>query len=254
MTNIVTSLKDWQDIRKSLRDRDIGFVPTMGNLHLGHISLCERAAKENEITVVSIFVNPTQFNLSDDFINYPRTISADLEKLQEANVNYALLFDEKTLYHDNYEIKVCETTLSKILEGEYRPGHFDGVLTIVLKFLNLVQPKHCYFGEKDYQQLLLIKKMVAALFIPTEVVACKTIRDHDALALSSRNSRLTADQRKQAASFPQVLNSNASIAEIEEQLKQQGFKIDYIAEAWQRRLGAVWLDKVRLIDNVEWEA
>ena len=146
--------------------------------------------------------------------------------------------------------KVTETELSQELEGEFRPGHFDGMLTVVLKFLNVVQPNRAYFGEKDYQQLLLIKKMVNALFLPVEILSCKTMRAQDGLALSSRNSRLTKEQREKARLFPHLLQSHLPLAHIENELKKCGFKVDYIKEKWQRILGAVWLDDVRLIDNI----
>jgi pantoate--beta-alanine ligase len=145
---------------------------------------------------------------------------------------------------------VTETNLALELEGEFRPGHFNGMLTVVMKLLNLMQPARAYFGEKDYQQLLLVKKMVNALFLPTEIVACETVRAEDGLALSSRNSRLTPEQRIKSAVFPKLLQSSLGVEKITEQLKSLGFKVDYIAEKWERRLGAVWLDDVRLIDNV----
>lgn len=244
---IITDLKEWQDIRKRFHATSIGFVPTMGNLHAGHLSLCERARQENKMTVVSIFVNPTQFNETRDYVSYPRTIVADSKLL---NVDYLLVPDESAIYPDNYQIQVIETALSLELEGWYRPGHFTGMLTIVLKLLNLVQASNAYFGEKDYQQLLLIKKMAQALFHPTKIIACATVRDHDGLALSSRNSRLNPAQREKAKLFPQLLHSPLSVEEIIKSLCSHGFKVDYIAEKWQRRLGAVWLDNVRLIDNV----
>ncbi len=246
--NIVTKLTAWQNIRKNLLNKTIGFIPTMGHLHQGHLSLCERAKNENDITVVSIFVNPTQFNQSSDFELYPRTIEDDINLL---NVDYVLLPDSKEMYFDHFQIQINETELSLELEGEHRPGHFTGMLTVVLKLLNLVQATQAYFGEKDYQQLLLVKKMCASLFLSTEIIGCETIRAEDGLALSSRNSRLSAAQRQAASSFPQLLNSVLSIDEITTKLQSLGFKVDYIVEKWQRRLGAVWIDDVRLIDNVK---
>lgn len=242
---IVTNLAEWKKIRKSL-NRTIGFVPTMGNLHEGHLSLCKRSQQENEITVASIFINPTQFNQKKDFDHYPRTIESDCKKL---DVDYVLLPTENEIYADNYEVQINETHLSLELEGQYRPGHFTGMLTVVLKLLNLVQADRVYLGEKDFQQMLLIKKMVSALFIPTEVIGCETIRAEDGLALSSRNFRLSSEQREKAQFFPQLLKSDLGIAEIIERLTALGFKVDYIFEKWQRRLGAVWLGDVRLIDN-----
>lgn len=246
--NIVTDLAEWKKIRKSLSHTTIGLITTMGNLHEGHLSLCEKSKKENDITVVSIFINPTQFNQKEDFDRYPRTIESDCKKLA---VDYVLLPKKEEMYSDNYEFQVNEIDLSLELEGQYRPGHFTGMLTIVLKLLNLVQATRAYFGEKDYQQLLLVKKMVDALFIPTEIIGCETVRSQDGLALSSRNSLLNETQLKKAKILYQLLKSDLKVDEVIEKLKNHGFKVDYIAEKWQRRLGAVWLDNIRLIDNVK---
>jgi pantoate--beta-alanine ligase len=207
--NIVTNTKEWQQIRKQLQSKSIGFIPTMGHLHAGHLSLCQRARIENEIIVASIFVNPTQFNQTSDFDLYPRTLEDDIKILESNQVDYLFLPDAKDIYFDDYQLRVSETELSLELEGEFRPGHFNGMLTVVLKLLNLMQATHAYFGEKDFQQLLLINKMKSALFIPTEIVACKTIRAEDGLALSSRNSRLNAEQRSKAIHFPRLLQSVA---------------------------------------------
>lgn len=248
--NIVSNLKEWQQIRKNLQGKTIGFVPTMGHLHAGHMSLCQRAKQENDIAVVSIFVNPTQFNQNSDFELYPRTLEQDKKMLAGNNIDYLLLPDAKEIYPDQYQIQVSETELSKELEGEFRPGHFTGMLTIVLKLLNLAQATRAYFGEKDFQQLLLIKKMVAALFLPTEIIACETLRAEDGLALSSRNSRLTQTQREKARHFPELLQSELAPDQIIQQLEKLGFKVDYVVDQWQRRLGAVWVDDIRLIDNI----
>src|SRR5580765_2715760 len=150
--NIVTEINQWQSLRKKLANKTIGFVPTMGNLHAGHISLCQRSKAENEITVVSIFVNPTQFNQPEDFAHYPRTLAEDQAMLSAEQIDFLLLPNNQALYPDNYEIQITETELSKKLEGEFRPGHFSGVLTVVAKLFNLVQATRAYFGEKDYQQ------------------------------------------------------------------------------------------------------
>lgn len=247
--NIVTNIKVWQKIRNKLRDKSIGFVPTMGNLHAGHLSLCIKSKLENDITVVSIFVNPKQFNQIQDFEFYPRTLEQDKILLKLNHIDYLLLFDAESLYADQYQIQIIETELSQILEGKYRPGHFVGMLTIVLKFLNLVRAENAYFGEKDYQQYLLIKKMSESLFLPTNIIPCPTVRDKDGLAMSSRNSRLHSDQRHRAAFFPKLLQSPDTIEKITNKLIHYHFKIDYIIDQWHRRLGAVWIDDVRLIDN-----
>lgn len=248
--NIVTEIKEWQAIRTRLGNQTIGFVPTMGNLHAGHLSLCARAKADNEITVVSIFINPTQFNQPQDFTSYPRTLEQDIIMLDSNGIDFLIHPNTENMYPDNYQLQVSETAESLILEGAYRPGHFNGVLTIVLKLLHLVQPTHAYFGEKDYQQLLLIRKMAASLFLPAKIVACPTIRGTGALALSSRNSRLSPQQYEKALKFPQLLHSALNTAKIAEELITLGFKVDYITERWQRRLGAVWIDDIRLIDNI----
>lgn len=248
--NIVTTINEWLEIRKQLTQQSIGFVHTMGNLHAGHMSLCLQSKKMNDITVAAIFVNPAQFNQVSDFASYPRTLQQDIDLLTAHAVDYLLLFDANLLYQDQYQVQVSETDISLVLEGEYRPGHFTGMLTIVLKFLNLVQPARSYYGEKDYQQLLLIQKMVKALFLPVEIIACATVRAKDELALSSRNGRLSEMQRKLAAQLPLVLQEKISTDAACLKLQSLGFKVDYVMDKWQRRLAAVWLGDVRLIDNV----
>lgn len=246
--NTLSNINDCLVLHQS--GKQIGFVPTMGNLHAGHASLIERARKENDIVVVSIFVNPTQFNQASDYQHYPRTLEQDKLLLDSLGVDYLLLPDEQVMYPDQYHVQLIETEISRELEGEYRPGHFNGMLTVVLKLFNLVKPSQAYFGEKDYQQLLLVKKMVDALLLPIKIIGCPTLRAEDGLALSSRNSRLTSEQRAQASIFPVLLQSQKAVEDIIKQLVQHGFKVDYIAEKWGRRLGAVWLGEVRLIDNV----
>jgi pantoate--beta-alanine ligase len=247
--NIVSKINDWKNIRNNLSGKKIGFIPTMGSLHEGHLSLCDRSFIENEITVVSIFINPTQFNQVADFDLYPRNIEND-KALLEDKIDFLFIPDANEMYADNYQIQIVETELARELEGEYRPGHFSGMLTVVLKLLNLIEPDKAYFGEKDYQQLLLVKKMVEALFLPVEIIGCETVRAEDGLALSSRNARLNEKQREMAKYFPRLLRSKMEPEMIAAQLQQLGMKVDYIVDKWQRRLGAVWIDNIRLIDNV----
>lgn len=247
----VTKVSEWLDLRKQLQGKTIGLIPTMGHLHAGHMSLCERSKSENDLTVVSIFVNPAQFNQQGDFDNYPRTLAEDKKMLEDHGVQYLLLPTAEDMYPDNYEVKVSESIISAEMEGEYRPGHFDGMMTVVLKLLNLAQATRAYFGEKDYQQLLLIQKMAKAFFLATEIIGCKTMRADDDLALSSRNSRLSVEQRAKAAKFPAIMRRNLLVDDVIKQLNEEGFKVDYIADKWDRRLGAVWLGDVRLIDNIE---
>lgn len=246
---IVTSIKEWKIIREKLSGK-IGFVPTMGALHEGHISLVNNSRHANDITVVSIFVNPTQFNDPKDLQAYPRTFEQDAKKLEEAGVDYILSPTFEELYPDNYRYVLSEKKLSLDLCGKSRPGHFDGVLSVVMKLLNIVDAHHAYFGEKDYQQLLLIKGMVEAFFMKTQIVPCPIIRESDGLAMSSRNVRLTPQGRLQAPLFYKELTNAKDCEEVKRNLEKQGFKIDYIEEKMNRRFGAVILDNVRLIDNV----
>jgi pantoate--beta-alanine ligase len=250
MLTIVADINEWRKIRQQLGNKSIGFVPTMGHLHVGHLNLCQQSKSNNDITVASVFVNPTQFNQAQDFDQYPRTIEQDKVLLESMAVDYLLVPSADGMYPDGYQIKVTETELSKELEGEHRPGHFDGMLTVVLKLLNVVQPTRAYFGEKDYQQYLLVKKMAEALLLQTEIIGCETIRADSGLALSSRNSRLSAEQLEKAVGFATQLTSSQSVEQIIANLVALGFKVDYVAEKWGRRLGAVWLGNVRLIDNV----
>ncbi len=246
---IVTSVDDWRQLRSSIEERSIGFVPTMGNLHEGHMSLYRRSLAENTLTIASIFVNPSQFNDPNDFAAYPRTLDQDVNMLEQLGVHYVFAPRADEMYPDQYQVRVTETDISKELEGECRPGHFDGMLTVVMKLLNLVQPQKVYLGEKDYQQYLLVNKMVEALFLPIEVVPCPTWRAEDGLALSSRNSRLNQEQRERAAQLPRILQDASCVMEMKQALTRAGFDVDYIAEKWNRRLAAVKLGDVRLIDN-----
>lgn len=249
MPSIVSDPRSWQKQRKELKG-SLGFVPTMGNLHEGHIALARRAKAENDFVIVSLFVNPTQFNQRSDYEKYARTFDADVKLLGDAGVDFVLYPDEPAMYPDKYDVQVIEKTISKELEGEFRPGHFEGMLTIVLKLLNIAQADRAYFGEKDFQQLTLVKKMVEAFFIPTEIIPCPTIRQEDGLALSSRNGRLSPEQRSQAVEISRLLKSSLSDDEIMKKLAEAGFRPEYVATKWGRRLAAAWLGDVRLIDNV----
>jgi pantoate--beta-alanine ligase len=250
MPRVFTRLGDWAAERASL-DRSglsVGFVPTMGALHAGHRSLLERARAENDRVVLSIFVNPTQFDDPSDLGRYPRTPGADLEAAGSA-ADYALLPDPAEMYPDGYRYRVTERELSAQMEGAFRPGHFDGVLTVVLKLLNIVRPHRAYFGEKDWQQLQLVQGMVRALFLPVEIVPCPTVRDPDGLALSSRNARLSAPGRAAAAAFPRILREASAPEGAARELGEAGFAVDYVEDRGGTRLGAVRLEGIRLIDN-----
>lgn len=247
---ILKTIEEFKKYRSGLRE-NIGFVPTMGALHAGHISLCQQSLNDNPHTIVSIFVNPTQFNNESDLQNYPNTFEADIEKLKNIGIDclFNPTFDD--LYPDNYRYKLTENELSKILCGATRPGHFDGVLTVVMKLLNLVQANKAYFGEKDYQQLKLIQGMVKAFFVPTEIVPMPIVREQSGLAMSSRNLRLSDDEFKKASSLNVILKNTYSLNEAKQLIKNLGFEIDYLEEHFNRRFLAAQIGGVRLIDNVD---
>jgi pantoate--beta-alanine ligase len=228
----------------------LGFVPTMGALHEGHLSLVERSRAENDRTLVSIFVNPTQFDDPADLHAYPRTHEPDLALLEAAGADFVLLPRAGEMYADGFRYRVSETELSTMLEGVHRPGHFAGMLTVVLKLLNIAAAERAYFGEKDWQQLSLVRGMADAFFLRTAIVACPTVRESTGLALSSRNARLTAPDRKRAAMLHRVLTSAATTDDAIDQLTDAGFAVDYVDDRDGRRLAAVRLHGVRLIDNV----
>lgn len=232
-------------------DKSVGFVPTMGALHEGHSSLLEKSKSENDYSVLSIFVNPTQFNNSEDFNNYPITLDDDLKKAKDAKVDVVLLPEYDEIYKDNYRFKVTENDFSYSLCGANRPGHFNGVLTVVLKLLNIVKAQKAYFGEKDYQQLTLIRDMVDAFFIPTKIIPCPTVREDTGLAMSSRNKRLTAEQRLQSQIIYQSISQSTTAVEAKQRIEKQGYTVDYIVDYQKRRFAAVQVGPVRLIDNVE---
>jgi pantoate--beta-alanine ligase len=250
---IVKGTAKWLKLRTSSRfaGKTVGFVPTMGALHAGHLSLLRRAKKENALAVASIFVNPTQFNDLRDLKRYPRTLAADIEKLESAKTDFLLLPPAAEMYPDGYTYRLNETAESSALCGAHRPGHFEGVLTVVLKLLNLVRADKAYFGEKDYQQFHLIRGMAKAFFLSTKIIPCPTLREADGLAMSSRNMLLEPEHRKLAPALHKALCSPARPAEIKKKLAALGFRPDYIEERWGRRFAAVRLGKVRLIDNVK---
>lgn len=250
---IVSDIQEWIRIRRELRaqGRSIGFVPTMGALHQGHASLLEKSRKENDVCVLSIYVNPTQFDNKEDLAKYPSTLDHDAKVAAEAGVDYILLPTYDQIYPDGYRYKVSESRMSQMLCGAHRPGHFDGVLTVVMKLLNIVQPDRAYFGEKDHQQLELVRGMVEAFFMDLEIVPCATVREADGLAMSSRNVRLTPEQRSLAPKFQEALTKGNTTGEAKARLESEGFEVDYIEDIGRRRYGAVKLGTVRLIDNVE---
>lgn len=259
-----------------LSGKSIGFVPTMGNLHDGHISLVERAKKECDFVVASIFVNPLQFNDKSDLSRYPRTLPEDQARLTAASCDLLFAPDVDEMYpigQDN-QSTVSVPGVSASLCGGSRPGHFDGVATVVTKLFNQVLPDRAFFGEKDFQQVAVIRKMVEDLCQPVEIVTVATARDHDGLALSSRNGYLTTEERALAPGLYLTLTEiGASVqagepvsqllSDATERLNQRGFRTDYLEIRDARTLsedlsdtselvilGAAFLGKARLIDNI----
>ncbi len=254
--------------------KTIGLVPTMGALHDGHIHLASTALAQSDVVVSSIFVNPKQFAPHEDFGRYPRTPDEDVQKLEAAGVHVAYLPEPDAMYPPEFFTSVHVGTISEPLEGEFRPAFFDGVATVVAKLLLQVQPDKAFFGEKDYQQLQVVKRMAADLNLPVEIVGVGTVRDQNGLALSSRNAYLSAEQYKIACELNRILAGMGELArqglepeKIDElghhSLLEAGFgKVDYctVRDAQtlqapqegrpQRVLAAAWLGTTRLIDNM----
>lgn len=272
-----------QELRDQLQGQlRAAFVPTMGNLHEGHLALMKMARQHGDPVVASIFVNPLQFGPNEDFTEYPRTLAQDIEKLEKARDVYVLFAPtEKEMYPEPQSFTMHPPTgLGNILEGEFRPGFFDGVSTVVMKLFSCVQPKVAIFGKKDYQQLMVIRKMCRQFQLPVEILAHETVRETDGLAMSSRNRYLTEAERAQAPQLyaclqavrERVLAGDTDVAAIEkaaaQQLEQQGWKVDYLSLRRQSdlllptaqelangepvvTLGAAHLGQTRLIDNLE---
>ena len=250
MTRVWNTVADWLDRRRAITGRSIGFVPTMGALHRGHSSLVERCRGENEIVVVSIFVNPSQFNDPRDLERYPSTLDNDLALLESLGADDVIVPGAPELYPNGYRFRVEPDNNAPVMEGAYRPGFLQGVMTVVLKLLNIVRPHRAYFGEKDYQQLKVITEMVQEFFIPTKIISCPTVREESGLAESSRNMLLSAEAREKAACLFRALTTAANCAEARTILDAQGFVVEYVEERWGRRFAAAFLNGVRLIDNV----
>ncbi len=272
---IFKTLDDLNLWRDSITD-SVGFVPTMGALHEGHLSLCEKAKKDNKTVMASVFVNPTQFAPHEDFDAYPRNLEKDAELLKSVGVDVVWAPTKDIMYPQGFVTTVHLDGISQVLEGEFRPTHFDGVTTVVSKLFGQVRPTRSYFGEKDYQQLQIIKRMTTDLNIQTEIIGCPIVRDDEGLALSSRNAYLSDEEIKIARQLNVLLKSaksraqNSNIKEAEKSIADEllkiGFnKIDYVAirnaenlKSVQnldtenvRILAAAFLNKTRLIDNTE---
>jgi pantoate--beta-alanine ligase len=280
MSKDIEIVRTVADLRQRLaawrqEDRTIGLVPTMGALHDGHFSLVDKAVQSNDRTVTSLFVNPKQFGPGEDLDVYPRDEVADAAALSERGVDLLFAPSVEEMYPDGAVTAVSVPGIGDLLEGSFRPGFFTGVATVVAKLLIQSLPHRAYFGEKDYQQLCVIRRLTKDLDLPIEIVACPIVREADGLALSSRNAYLKAEERQAAPALHQALiNSgkdiangaavSASVAAAKSELLNAGFtKVDYIAvcdpasleelenvTGQARILGAAWLGKTRLIDNI----
>ena len=274
---VITKINEMQTRVLSVRDRkkSIGFVPTMGALHDGHISLIRSAREENDEIVVSIYLNPTQFDNSDDFDKYPRQLNKDIEIIRKENADVIFTPCTEEMYPDGFCTHVTQDKLTDALCGGVRPGHFNGVTTIVTKLFNIIDPDRAYFGQKDYQQSAIIKRLVADMNMDVDIRVCPTVREEDGLALSSRNKRLSLEDRKDALCIHGSLQkagamfaSNVRDAKdiVEEMTsvikKTKQARIDYISIVNVDTLEdlsfingralaavAVWIGNTRLIDN-----
>ena len=257
----------------------IGLVPTMGALHKGHLSLVERCVRENDICVVSVFVNPTQFNDKHDLETYPRTLEADCALLESAGCDFVFAPSVEEMYPEPDTRTFDFGTVMQVMEGAKRPGHFNGVAQVVSKLFYIVEPDNAYFGEKDFQQLAIIREMVKQMKFPLEIVGCPIVREADGLALSSRNSRLNDEERKNALNISKTLfesrnfAASHSVAEtkqfVEEAINQApGLRLEYFELVDGRTLQSIqnWDDtdyavgcitvfcgEVRLIDNIKYK-
>ncbi len=248
----LSNIAELKAFRKDLAgNQSLGFVPTMGALHAGHAELIKASVAANDMTVLSIYVNQTQFNNAQDLANYPNLLEQDLALAESLGATAVFTPDYDQMYPDGYRYQVDENDFSRQLCGAHRPGHFTGVLTVVMKLLNLVRPDRAYFGQKDCQQLKLIEGMVEAFFMDVEIVAVPTVRESDGLAMSSRNLNLTAEERALAPQLQQVISSELSDIDAISSLEHRGFDVDYLQTIEGRRFVAATLGAVRLIDNVE---
>jgi len=270
---ILRNIEEMRDFRASQSHSPLGLVPTMGNLHEGHLSLVRLAGRENRTVVVSVYVNPTQFNDPEDLASYPRTWDEDRLLLESLEVDSVFLPTDEVMYPRGCSTRVNPGSVAARWEGEHRPGHFEGVCTIVAKLLGIVRPDAAYFGEKDYQQLQVIRAMVSDLNLPVTIRCGETIREADGVALSSRNRLLSPEERTRAPQLKQALDRlraainagrdvAAALNEERSALAAAGFQVDYLAlvdgaslepltapKESARLLVAARIGAVRLIDN-----
>lgn len=278
LVHTISELRAELDVQRKA-GKKIGLVPTMGALHDGHASLVKRAVKENEIVVVSDFVNPTQFNDKNDLLKYPRTLDADCELLEKEGAAYVFAPSVEEIYPEPDTRQFDYSPLDTVMEGKFRPGHFNGVCQIVSKLFMIVEPDCAYFGEKDFQQLAIIREMVKQMNFPLQIVGCPIVREEDGLAMSSRNIRLSAKERQQALNISQTLFKSQTFAashSVEETQRfvedaiaaSEGLELEYFEivdgltlqkiSAWEDTDYAVgcitvYCGDVRLIDNIKYK-
>ena len=278
---VIHTIKDLQAELSVLKaqGKKVGLVPTMGALHAGHASLVKRSVNENEVTVVSVFVNPTQFNDKNDLVKYPRTLYADCKLLEACGATYAFAPSVEEMYPEPNTRQFSYAPLDTVMEGAFRPGHFNGVCQIVSKLFEAVKPHRAYFGEKDFQQLAIIREMVRQMQFDLEIVGCPIVREEDGLALSSRNARLSAEERENALKISQTLFKSRTYAAthtVSETLKfvedaiaaVPGLRLEYFeivdgntlqkVDNWNQTsyvVGCitVFCGDVRLIDNIKYK-
>ena len=278
---VIHTIKDLQAEVSVLKaqGKKVGLVPTMGALHAGHASLVKRSVNENEVTVVSVFVNPTQFNDKNDLVKYPRTLDADCKLLEACGATYAFAPSVEEMYPEPDTRQFSYAPLDTVMEGAFRPGHFNGVCQIVSKLFEAVKPHRAYFGEKDFQQLAIIREMVRQMQFDLEIVGCPIVREEDGLALSSRNARLSAEERENALKISQTLFKSRTFAAthtVSETLKfvedaiaaVPGLRLEYFeivdgntlqkVDNWNQTsyvVGCitVFCGDVRLIDNIKYK-
>lgn len=278
---VIHTIKDLQAELSVLKaqGKKVGLVPTMGALHAGHASLVKRSVNENEVTVVSVFVNPTQFNDKNDLVKYPRTLDADCKLLEACGATYAFAPSVEEMYPEPDTRQFSYAPLDTVMEGAFRPGHFNGVCQIVSKLFEAVKPHRAYFGEKDFQQLAIIREMVRQMQFDLEIVGCPIVREEDGLALSSRNARLSAEERENALKISQTLFKSRTFAAthtVSETLKfvedaiaaVPGLRLEYFeivdgntlqkVNNWNQTsyvVGCitVFCGDVRLIDNIKYK-
>ena len=278
LVHTISELRAELDLQRQA-GKKIGLVPTMGALHEGHASLVRRAVAENEIVVVSDFVNPTQFNDKNDLLTYPRTLYADCELLEKEGADYVFAPSVEEIYPEPDTRQFSYAPLDTVMEGKFRPGHFNGVCQIVSKLFMIVEPDKAYFGEKDFQQLAIIREMVKQMNFPLEIVGCPIVREADGLALSSRNARLSVEERGFALNISKTLfksqdfSASHSVAETQKFVEDsiaasEGLRLEYFEivdgltlqriENWEDTDYAVgcitvFCGEVRLIDNIKYK-